>query len=81
MNITQLEFKIAYYNVAVQHVSHNAMRTHPPYISNRLYLSLPPTRQDLIQSLFYSGDFREVKHELRFMPSWTTLIIGLVGAM
>ena len=47
------------------------------------YLSVPPTRQDLIQGLFYSGDLREEEggHESKLVPCWSILVIGSLGAM
>ena len=44
------------------------------------YLPLPPTRQDLTQGLFYSGDLgeEEVRHEPKLMICWTIQDIGSI---
>ena len=49
-------------------------------------LSVPPTRQELTQSLFYSRDLgeeeeEEVGYEFRLVLWWTMLDIGLLDAM
>ena len=51
------------------------------------YLSLPPTRQDLIQSQWPEGRLQwgleewKVGHESKLEPCWTMLVIGPLSAM
>ena len=54
------------------------------YISHSArYLSVPPTRQDLTQGIFYGGGLGEGKvgHKLRLMPCRTMLVISSLGAI
>ena len=41
-----------------------------------IYLSVSPTRQDLTQGLFYSGDLREreIAHKPRLVHCWLMMI-------
>ena len=49
----------------------------------RGYLFMPSTRHDLTQDLFYCVDFEEgkVRHEPKFMPCFSMLVIGSLGVM
>ena len=50
---------------------------------SRIYLSVPPNRQDLTQSLYYNEDLGEkvFGHKQKLELYWTTLDIGLIDAL
>ena len=46
-----------------------------------IYIYVPPTRENLTQGHFYSGDLGEVRYEFWLIPWWTILVIRSLCAM